>query len=582
MGLDYKRLEFELYGLLLQAKELMSDQQENEEIIAQIENELERIKTKKYHVAVVGEFRRGKSSLINALLGLPVLPADATPTTATVNRITYGDVPAATIYYKDGTCRRLNGIEELPEYVTKLSKEREAVAKTVREAVVEYPIVICQNHVDIIDTPGLSDDDEMTRVTIGLLKRVDAAIVAVSALAPFAESEKKFVTQLIANPGVTGILFVVTFIDMLDEDEYPKVFQGIKNRIREMTLKEVESQFPQEEWIREKAHRILDQPLVYGVSAKKALKAFTTNNRKMLLESQFPKFKEDLFTILTAGQSVNMVQKAIASLESAADWERKQFETQLKTIAETGKRLESLPGKIEEYARASIRRIDALLVEKKEQMHQLEIKELDDAPLLAIFIENLSQVKIPDSEVVRQAIIKSASEDLEKIQLETNQTAEEMLSLFESIVVEYGKEQKEILEDIFCCDLKMDFSVYEFQEVTMNALREVSFPEFTWMQPLWPDVSDLMECNVIETIENGLRAALESMQEKKKEYTKNLRAALFTKVRQEKENLQLLSKNTGALRKEKEENTTQLKNQHEMRQVELEQLVKQAKALIEE
>lgn len=103
MATDFKLLEFELYGLLLKAKELLASLPGSGPMADKLDEELERIKTKKYNVAVVGEFRRGKSSLINALLGLPVLPADATPTTATVNRITYGAEPSVTIHYKDGS-----------------------------------------------------------------------------------------------------------------------------------------------------------------------------------------------------------------------------------------------------------------------------------------------------------------------------------------------------------------------------------------------------------------------------------------------------------------------------------------------
>ena len=324
MATDFKLLEFELYGLLLKAKELLASLPGSGPMADKLDEELERIKTKKYNVAVVGEFRRGKSSLINALLGLPVLPADATPTTATVNRITYGAEPSVTIHYKDGSQKKLDSLEELPNYVTKLSAEREAVAKTVREAVVEYPIVICQNHVDIIDTPGLSDDEEMTRVTIGLLQNIDAAIVAVSALAPFAESEKKFVAQLIANPGVTHILFVVTFIDQIDPEEYDRIFEGIKNRIRQMVLAQVKEQYGQEQWILEKAGRILDEPSIFGVSSRKALKAFVGNDRRMLEESRFPPFKQSLYAILTARQSVNTAEKAVYARRAAAGWGQAQ------------------------------------------------------------------------------------------------------------------------------------------------------------------------------------------------------------------------------------------------------------------
>ena len=89
---DFKDIEFELYGNLIQMKNILSYYNVEDEIIGDLAECSELIKSKKYHVAVVGEFRRGKSSLINAILGLKVLPADVTPTTATINRITFGTV----------------------------------------------------------------------------------------------------------------------------------------------------------------------------------------------------------------------------------------------------------------------------------------------------------------------------------------------------------------------------------------------------------------------------------------------------------------------------------------------------------
>ena len=52
-----------------------------------------------YRVAVIGEFKRGKSSLINALLGADVLPTDILPMTAAINRVLYGEKKQITIRY---------------------------------------------------------------------------------------------------------------------------------------------------------------------------------------------------------------------------------------------------------------------------------------------------------------------------------------------------------------------------------------------------------------------------------------------------------------------------------------------------
>ena len=54
-----------------------------------IKETIEKTSDEHFEVAIVGEFKRGKSTLINALLGQEVLPADVLPATATLNRVTY-------------------------------------------------------------------------------------------------------------------------------------------------------------------------------------------------------------------------------------------------------------------------------------------------------------------------------------------------------------------------------------------------------------------------------------------------------------------------------------------------------------
>ena len=541
MGIDYKRLEFELYEQLLIAKDLLEPLHGSGPITARLDEELERIKTKKYHVAVVGEFRRGKSSLINALLGLPVLPADATPTTATVNRITYGAEPCVTIHYKDGSQKQLESLEELPNYVTRLSAEREAVAKTVREAVVEYPIVICQNHVDIIDTPGLSDDEEMTRVTIGLLQNIDAAIVAVSALAPFAESERNFVTELIANPGITHILFVVTFIDQIDPDEYDRLFTGIKNRVRQMVLAEVEERCGQEQWILEKAHRILDEPSVFGVSARKALQAFVKNDRQMLEESRFPEFKQALYAILTARQSVNMAEKAAHALQEAIAWEQKQSEEQLQAARQQLEHLGKLPALTDTYCAGVLQAMDALLVETADQIAQPWLNTaVWQEKLPPLFIAELAQVKDGSNDAIQKAIMAGALQSAEIMQAESQRISEWLLGIFERVAQAYGAHRDAFLEQVAACGTDTAILKTQCAQRMKAQLAGVPPLEFGWAGPLWPNTPRLLDCNVIESIRDGVGKALLEWERTAAGYVRALRAALFSAVRQEAESLPVL------------------------------------------
>lgn len=322
---DYKDLEFQLYDCLSQVIDLSRDSGGPDEERAALVECSDRIRTRRYRVAVVGEFRRGKSSLINALLGLRVLPADVTPTTATVNRITYGTVPRAVLHLRSGEKQPVP-IEDLAQYVTKTDARREAVARTIEEAVVEYPIVLCQNHVDIIDTPGLADDDEMTGITVELLKRVDAAIVAVSALIPFSETEARFVAELIRRQHIGYIIFAVTFIDQIDEEDRERLLDSIRGRIHDMVLGELAGA-PAD--IADKAARLLAPVRLFGLSAALALDSFATNDAAALEESRFPRFKEELLGLLTSQQTVSVVENAVFAVEAStkAIAERRQAES---------------------------------------------------------------------------------------------------------------------------------------------------------------------------------------------------------------------------------------------------------------
>ena len=143
----------------------------------------ERIKEDRFNLAVLGEFRRGKSTLINALLRTPVLPSDIVPCTASVNRITYDPQPRAKVEYIDGRTKEIP-IDDLAQYATQEGDK----STDVREITVWYPTVYCSNNVDIYDTPGLNDSDEMTKATNEVISRMDVALFVLSANVNFSLS----------------------------------------------------------------------------------------------------------------------------------------------------------------------------------------------------------------------------------------------------------------------------------------------------------------------------------------------------------------------------------------------------------
>ncbi|BAY33386.1 hypothetical protein NIES2107_52820 [Nostoc carneum NIES-2107] len=313
---DYKQTIFKLSTVLRRLRDF-SEKLNLDQSIQSIDAVLQRLETNSFSIAVVGEFKRGKSTFINALLGRAILPSDILPTTATLNRVTYGLQPLAKIRFKDGREEEI-AIAQLTNYVTKWTLESETKAADVREAVVYYPIPYCQHNVDIIDTPGLSDDESMTAVTLSILPYVDAAILVIMAQSPFSESERAFLENELLKEDLGRIIFVVTGIDRCNRSEdADKVIKSVEERLKKYVLQNAEQQFGKDSEEYKAYLSRIGQPRVFGISAYQALQAKQTADPELLAQSRFGELETALETFLTLERGAISLQvpvnRAIAS-----------------------------------------------------------------------------------------------------------------------------------------------------------------------------------------------------------------------------------------------------------------------------
>ena len=251
-----------------------------------------------FEVAIVGEFKRGKSTLINAMLGQDVLPADVLPATATLNRVTYSEEPYVQVEYKDGRSERVD-IEELENYVTKLTLESEEIAETVKEATVYYDTDFCRNNVDIIDTPGLNDDEQMTNVTLSILPKIDAAVFVISANSPFSQFEKDFLEKKMLTSDVGRIIFVVNCFGTFSPEDENKIVETVRTRITKYVMDKAKAVMGEDSREFAVYKRKIGTPRVIGVYAKRALTAKKIEDQGLLEDSNFPEFERALETLLT-------------------------------------------------------------------------------------------------------------------------------------------------------------------------------------------------------------------------------------------------------------------------------------------
>ena len=171
------------------ARDLGSDRVSNEAIeLAQ------RVAEGRYYVACVGQFKRGKSTLLGALLGERILPTGVLPITTVPTVVRYGTSRGARVRLQGGTWKDI-APEELTQYVSE--EDNPENTKGVVGVEVFCPSPLLAYGMSFVDTPGLgSVFAENTAATQAFVPHIDAAIVVVGADPPIAGEELKLVEEV--------------------------------------------------------------------------------------------------------------------------------------------------------------------------------------------------------------------------------------------------------------------------------------------------------------------------------------------------------------------------------------------------
>jgi len=174
-----------------------------------------RVSEGRFYVACVGQFKRGKSTLLNALVGHEVVPTGFIPVTAVPTVIRFGDRPHARVRMRDGSWQDV-AMSDLKEYVTEeLNPENR---KAVDGAEVFVPSPLLSSGMCFVDTPGLgSVFTGNTATTQAFIPHIDAALVVVGADPPIAGEELTLVEAV--GKQVQDLILIINKADRTSDPE---------------------------------------------------------------------------------------------------------------------------------------------------------------------------------------------------------------------------------------------------------------------------------------------------------------------------------------------------------------------------
>ncbi|RLB58185.1 MAG: Dynamin family protein [Deltaproteobacteria bacterium] len=236
-----------------------------------------RLRSSRFHLAVLGQFKRGKSTLLNAFLGSKLLPSSVVPLTAVPTFIEYSPEPFLRVVGLDGSSEERSSLRfeqlrrKLDQLVTECGNPENR--KRISRVDIGFPAGLLRDGVVLIDTPGVgSTYTHNTRTTLDFLPQCDAAVFVVSADPPLTEAELEFLQRV--RQKAQQLFFVLNKIDYLDGPERDQARKFLGQVLRQRAgLEDVE---------------------IYCLSARQALHARQDGDEKGLQASGLPALERRL------------------------------------------------------------------------------------------------------------------------------------------------------------------------------------------------------------------------------------------------------------------------------------------------
>jgi len=216
-------------------------------------------------VAILGQFKAGKSSFINSLIGKPILPVGVIPVTTVITRLQHGEKERAVIRKYDGEELDID-LKDLDQFTSEAKNPSNE--KNVEMVDIELPALKDYSGLRIVDTPGLGSVFKYhIETSEHWLPEAGAALLAISADRPLSENDLQLIRELVRH--TPRIVLLLTKADLLNSDQQDEVVKFLENILRRELNREFPIYLYSTKSDTEKFRHLLDVELLFKIAANR-------------------------------------------------------------------------------------------------------------------------------------------------------------------------------------------------------------------------------------------------------------------------------------------------------------------------
>ena len=293
------------------------------------------------------------------------------------------------------------GKQAFRKQIREFTSSRNPLHYFVKELAVYAPVPLLQDHVELIDTPGLNDTQLYRgQLTEELLSEVDAILFLTRSGASFSQYDKEFIVRQLRKKRLRHLRLVVTQVDTtfesarhdaIDEDEDPPTYLEVQEK--------------EESRLRSEIRRTLDELLedselndedgLYYIEQLDALKIHFTSSRWFddgkIEESGIPAVRNALIEVLSENFHLNqMLNHLELTLNAVRSRLRIYFKERLSVME-----AEFDPKKVEVRLAQVEKKLDKNLSEFERRMIDIaEAHDTDQSALQELMDANIARMKL--------------------------------------------------------------------------------------------------------------------------------------------------------------------------------------------